>query len=150
MTETGNGDAPVWVPVLLELSRTAGHDLRNALNGLVVSLEVVRSRSDRLDPQVQPFVAQAVDQSEESVRLAEGSIALLHLVLSAVDSDGALRIHGEPGHGVRIESTEEEAVRAVKALGPFTARSAVTAEMRDASVILRVLDKAGETEESND
>lgn len=81
---------PEWLPVLHELVRTSRHDLRNALNGLVVNLEVVRSRNQDLDASLRQFVLQAVDQAEESVRRAESTILLLSTLVDAIDSSGSV------------------------------------------------------------
>jgi len=81
-----------WPPVLRDQARASGHDLRNALNGLVVNLEVVRARTESLDESVRLFVRQAVEQAEISVKRAEATIALLNLVADAVGPDG--RIEG--------------------------------------------------------
>ena len=141
------GEAPEWASILQALSRSAGHELRNALNALVVNLEVVRSRADKLDPATKPFLAQAIEQSEESVRLAEGTIAFLAVVLNSVGAGGALRITGNRLDGVAIASTESDSVRAVRALQPLGARSGFTAEGRDTSVILSIPDKSQENKE---
>ena len=96
------GSPPAWVPVLRDFARASGHELRNALNALVVNLEVVRSRPDAVDDSVRLFVQQAVDQAEESVRLAEGTISLLNTIVRAIDSTGSLEAEAvEPG-GVRL------------------------------------------------
>ena len=150
MTERRDSGDPDWLPVLRDISRNAGHELRNALNALVVNLEVVRSRSDRLDESVHPFVTQAVDQAEESVRVAEGTIALLNLVVNAVDSDGVLGLEYVSPRGASIRSTEGEAERAVRAMQHLARRAGGSVETGDAAVILSIPDKARENTESND
>ena len=120
------------------------------MNALVVNLEVVRSRSDRLDDAVHPFVTQAVDQAEESVRVAEGTIALLNLVVNAVGSDGMLGLEYVPPRGASIRSTEGEAERAAQAIQHLASRAGGSVEMGDAAVILSIPDKARENTESND
>ncbi len=136
------------MPLLREAGHEVGHELRNTLNALVVNLEVVRSRSDGLDRAVQPFLAQAVEQSEESVRMAEAAIALLHLVLGAVSADGMLNIADHDGRALRIESTEFEAERAIRALEPLVARGAIAAERGGATVILSIPDSSPESKET--
>ena len=88
--------------MLREFARESGHELRNALNALVVNLEVVRSRPDAIDPSLQLVVRQAVEQAEESVRLAEGTISLLNKVVGAIDGSGALEADTAPPGGVRL------------------------------------------------
>lgn len=102
MTDHKQTPATDWLPVLREIARTSRHDLRNALNGLVVNLEVVRSRKDSLDPSVQLFLQQAVDQAEESVRRAESTIRLLTSIVDSVDDDGALTAELVGRDGVRL------------------------------------------------
>jgi hypothetical protein len=63
------------------------------LNGLVVNLEVVRSRlshsGDEADVLV--FAEQAAAQGEESVQITEAVGALLALIVGSVDGGGRLR-----------------------------------------------------------
>lgn len=133
--------------MLRQLSRASGHELRNALNAMVVNLEVVRRSAETLDASVQPFLAQVVQQSEESVRLAEGMLALVDLVVSAVGADGRLRIRDEAPNAISVESSEAEAPRAVQALQCIARRGVFTAERQDAAVILSISDTARETKE---
>ncbi len=102
MTEAKRAAEPEWVPVLRDLARTSRHDLRNALNGLVVNLEVVRSRRAEFDASLQLFVQQSVDQAEESVRRAEHTISLLNSIVDAIDEDGCLRAELAGPGGVRL------------------------------------------------
>ena len=94
-----------WLPVLRDLARASRHDLRNALNGLVVNLEVVRSRADQFDASLQQFVQQAVDQAEESVRRAESTISLLSSIVDSIDDSGSLRAQLAEPRGVRLGPT---------------------------------------------
>ena len=136
-----------WGPVVRDVARISGHELRNALNALVVNLEVVRSGGGGVDEKLKPFITQAVEQSEESVRLAEGSIALLNLLAGAVSDTGHIDAsYIEPGV-VRIATTEGEAIRVARALAALAARAAVTAEASGPTVILRVSGKESETRE---
>jgi hypothetical protein len=137
VTEQG-ADGPVWAPVLRDFARASGHELRNALNALVVNLEVVRSRSESLDPSVRPFVAQAVEQSEESVKLAEGTIALLNMIVSAVAHDGSLHVEFVPPNGASIRSSESEAARTVHAMSALSVRTSLVAEATETAVILSI------------
>lgn len=125
-----------WPEALARICRASGHELRNSLNALVVNLEVVRSRVS--DPATQPFIDQAVRQSEESVRLTEASIALLNLVVSAVHADGS--IDATPGeHGeVRLTAVELELERTVRALSVLADRGAVRVDTSDTTVILSI------------
>lgn len=103
-----------------------------------------------MDSSTQPFVAQAVEQAEESVRLAEGALAMLALVLNAVGSGGALGISGNEPDGVVIASTESDSVRAVRSLQSLGLRSGFSAESRDSSVILSISDKSKENKKQDE
>ena len=137
MTETQGQENALWEPVLSHVARASGHELRNALNALVVNLEVVRSRIPTDDP-AGYFIGQAVEQSEESVRLAEGAIALLNLVVGAMGNGQAARIVSTGPYTARVESSEPEAERAVYALRALTARTPIRAECADSAVILTI------------
>lgn len=128
-----------WLPLLRELARRSAHETRNALNGLVVNLEVVRGRIGGAAHELEgvaPFVQEAAAQSEESVRLAEASVALMDLVLGAVGSDGRMRCELDGPRTLRIMATDAEADRAVRAMHPLAARAGLGAECDGPAVIL--------------
>jgi signal transduction histidine kinase len=125
-----------WVEPLAQIARASGHELRNALNALVVNLEVVRSRVS--DPATQPFAEQAVAQSEESVRLAEAAISLLNLVIGAVGPDGSLQCSFEPPGTVRVTPAPGELERAARGLRALADRGAVRVDTSDTTVILSI------------
>jgi hypothetical protein len=135
VTESGAGEGRAWAPVLRGVAHASGHELRNALNALVVNLEVVRGRVSG-DESVSSFMAQAVEQSEESVRLAEGAIALLNFVVDAMADGRAGRIQSIGAHAAKIEGSESEVHRLVASLRALAARTPVTAEASDTAVIL--------------
>ncbi|HEX5830625.1 MAG TPA: hypothetical protein VFY16_06575 [Gemmatimonadaceae bacterium] len=61
---------PLWLATLQELGERVAHELRNALNGAAVNLEVVRSRVGVADAaRVTPFVELAADQLAQVARL---------------------------------------------------------------------------------
>ena len=57
MIESGTAQGPDWLPQLRGLVGGSAHETRNALNGLVVNLEVVRSRLARIEELIGPFLA---------------------------------------------------------------------------------------------
>ena len=120
------------------VARSAGHELRNALNGLVVNLEVVRARSAAARFALEPFMSQAVAQSEESVRLAEASIALMVSLAKSVPA-----VTGPNNKEVRLE-TGSESERLEKALIPLVERGVVSVETSGSTVILRIPDDGPE------
>lgn len=137
MTEDQSGSAE-WVPILRDFARTSGHELRNALNGLVVNLEVVRARSTGSAESAEPFLSQAVAEAEESVRLAEGTIALLNMLVAAIDGGGAVNARFVAPHGVQVEAGESEATRIVKNLSSLSRRTAFAADVSGGAVILSI------------
>ncbi len=134
MTEHAGNGTGQWATILRDVSRTSGHELRNALNALVVNLEVVRSRSK--DPLVQQFVDQSVSQSEESVRLAESAIALLNLVVESIGPDGVVQCSVFDAGGIRIETSSGEAERAARSLKALGERAGMSVDVRGSAVIL--------------
>ncbi|MHB1222837.1 MAG: hypothetical protein ACYC2G_02140 [Gemmatimonadaceae bacterium] len=80
--------AAAWLARLQELGRPATHEVRNALNGLAVNLEVVRSRAARPDApaaSVARFADAAVEQLDQLSSLAEALLSLMRPVPEPVD-----------------------------------------------------------------
>ena len=127
-----------WLPVLRDFARLSGHELRNALNGLVVNLEVVRARTSGEAGSAEPFLGQAIEQAEQSVRLAEGTIALLNMVVAAIDGTGSVRARFVAPRGVEIEGGESEALRLVKNLSALSSRTSAGADLSGGAVILSI------------
>lgn len=143
MTDTEAERLPQWVPVLAQISRASGHELRNSLNALVVNLEVVRSRIS--DSGVEPFLRQSIEQSEESVRLAESAIALLNLVVSAIGDNGEVVADFVPSRGVRITPLQGESERLSRALSGLADRGAIAVDTSESAVILSISDTSAPT-----
>lgn len=79
-----------WIPALAELARQTSHEVRNALNGVSVNLEVVSSRLERAvelgDPVAAatvPFVRSAVEQLEQLAGITESFLSLSRSTSSA-------------------------------------------------------------------
>jgi hypothetical protein len=115
----------------------AGHELRNALNGLLVNLEVVRSMAQSSGFSAEPFMTQALTQSEESARLAEAAIALSKLLGAALAAGEAVTWSAaEPLQlglegGARADAT-------VAALQPLVRRGVLSVETSGSTVIFRI------------
>lgn len=80
--------AAAWLARLYELGRPATHEVRNALNGLAVNLEVVRSRAARPDApaaSVARFADAAVEQLDHLASLAEALLSFIRPVPEPVD-----------------------------------------------------------------
>lgn len=78
----------LWLDVLQLVSARTAHELKGALNGVAVNLEVVRSRSTRSDAAstaVAPFVASAADQLDAVVDMTEALLKLARPAREPVD-----------------------------------------------------------------
>jgi signal transduction histidine kinase len=88
-----------------EIIRRAGHEIRNALSGVAVNVEVVRSRVARegaATDEVASFAERAGAQIVEATALTNGLLALVRFVLAA-DAKVTLRSAPGAGGGSRIE-----------------------------------------------
>jgi hypothetical protein len=117
--------------------------MRNALNGLAVNLEVVRALTVSSTPSVEPYMTHALEQSEESARLAESAVALMNLVIGAVGEDGRMECESKGARGVEI-FVERDLERLYAALQPLVRKGALTVEPSRSAVILRVPEKSPE------
>src|SRR2546423_561318 len=78
----------LWLDVLQQVSARTSHELKGALNGVAVNLEVVRTRSVRADAagaSVAPFAASAADQLDAVVGMAEALLKLARPAREPVD-----------------------------------------------------------------
>ena len=125
-----------------EIIRRAGHELRNALNGVAVNVEVVRSRSAREGSakELTAFADRASAQVGEASALTDGLIALVGSVLSA-QAAGTLKSTGGHGSGAAVELSihGDAAPVVVSAIERLASRIAVGVEQHGPRVILRVL-----------
>lgn len=92
--------------IVREITRRAGHEIRNALSGVAVNVEVVKSRAARGDgaDALAPFADRAVLQIGVASALTDGLLGLVGAVLAA-EADGKLRTVPGDGAGTRIELT---------------------------------------------
>jgi hypothetical protein len=122
--------------------RRAGHELRNALNGIAVNVEVVRSRSGRegSDKGLTSFAERALWQVEEASALTDGLLAFTGSVLSA-QADGTLKNARGHGAGSRIELMiyGERAAGVVSDIERLASRVGVGVEQHGQRVILTIL-----------
>lgn len=84
----------LWVRTLGRLTEAAAHELRNALNGVAVNLEVVRSRAGRHDvagDRLVPFAEAATGQLELATARAEALLALARPVRGPADIGKVIR-----------------------------------------------------------
>jgi hypothetical protein len=87
-----------------EITRRAGHEIRNALSGVAVNVEVVKSRAARGDgaDALAPFADRAALQVGVASALTDGLLGLVSSVLAA-QAEGKLRTLPPDGAGTRIE-----------------------------------------------
>ncbi|MEP6551180.1 MAG: hypothetical protein ABJB95_08345 [Gemmatimonadales bacterium] len=125
-----------------EIVRRAGHEIRNALNGVAVNVEVVRSRSSREAPaqELTSFAERAVAQVGEVSAIADGLLAFTNAVLAAM-AHGTLKEAGGRGAGSRIELTiyGDRAAGVVSEIERLASRVGVAVEEHGQSVILSIL-----------
>jgi len=96
--------------VVREIIRRAGHEIRNALNGVAVNVEVVRSRVALRDagsgngaaPEIASFAERAAAQVGEATALTNGLLSLVGVVIAA-EATGGLRSAPGGSGGSQIE-----------------------------------------------
>lgn len=127
--------------VIREVVRRAGHEIRNALSGASVNVEVVRSRTARDSGQadISTFAERASSQISEASSLTDGLLALVSSVLAA-QAQGTLSTAGH-GAGTQIELMiyGDAAAIVVSDIERLASRVGVGVEQRGQSVILTIL-----------
>jgi signal transduction histidine kinase len=138
------------IEVVREMIRRAGHEIRNALNGVAVNVEVVRSRATRPDGEggsgkhaaneIASFAERAGSQIGEASALTDGLLALVGNVLAA-EAEGTLRSQPGAGGGSRIELMiyGDRATALVSDIKRLTERIGVKVEQGPRRVILTIL-----------
>jgi len=125
-----------------EIVRRAGHEIRNALNGVAVNVEVVRSRSGREGPlkELASFAERASGQVVEASALTNGLLALVGSLLTA-QAAGTLKATGGGGGGSRIELMiyGDNVDVIVSDIERLASRIGVGVEQHGRSVILSIL-----------
>lgn len=125
-----------------EIIRRAGHEIRNALNGISLNVEVVRSRSGREGPakELTSFADRASAQVSEASALTDGLLAFVSSVMAA-QAAGTFRSSGVHGAGSRIELMiyGDGAAGVVSDIERLASRVGVSVEQHGQSVILTIL-----------
>lgn len=86
--------ASAWADAYRRLAVRLTHEIRNPLNGAVVNLEVLRSRSARADlsaTALQPFAAAAADETARAIAVVESLLMLARGTPAPVDLLETLR-----------------------------------------------------------
>ena len=134
----------LWLSTLQRLTDRVAHEIRNALNGVAVNVEVVRSRSARGGDTsaIAPFAAAAASQVEILSGQADALVSMLRPAAAPVDLGAllgrmAILLRGEPGKGeVAVDLPVTAGAAASGASGDAT-RLAV------AAALLAALDRGG-------
>lgn len=127
--------------ILKEIVRRSGHEIRNALNGVAVNVEVVRSRVGRGSgsTDIDTFAARASSQIAVASAISDGLLTLLRAVFSA-QAAGTLKASSS-GAGSQLElmiyGDEADVFTADTKL--FAEHVDLTVKSSDRSVILKVL-----------
>ena len=90
-----------------------------------------------MDETDQSFLAQAIDQADKTSRLAEGTIALLNMLVGAIDSAGTLTAKFVGPRSVEIEAGSE-AERVARNLSTLLDRTSFSADVSGGTVILSI------------
>ena len=138
------------MPQLRNVARRSVHESRNALNGLVVNLEVVRSRLARSGEfeDLLAFAEHAAAQGEASVQITEGLGALLSLILGCVDESGVLRCSASVSPAtLQFELEPGAAERVVPALTVLGKTAGFTAETSDSHTVILSFPERRSTEQ---
>ncbi len=125
-----------------EIIRRAGHEIRNALSGVAVNVEVVRSRAGRegSPKELTSFADRASAQIGEASALTDGLLALVNAILAA-QAAGTLKSTGGHGAGAAMELMiyGDGASSALSDIERLASRVGVGVEQDGHRVILRIL-----------
>ena len=141
MTEARPPAGAEPLEILQEIIRRSGHEIRNALNGVAVNVEVVRSRASRAAnaDDITGFAERGVSQTALAAALTDGLLALTTAALKELVKGD---LHGGRGGrtGSRIELMlyGDTALSFVSDIKPLADRIGVMIEQADRSVILKV------------
>ena len=146
------GAASDCIPQLRNVARRSVHESRNALNGLVVNLEVVRSRLARSGDyeDLLAFAEHAAAQGEASVQITEGLGALLSLILGSVDGNGMLRCSASVSPAtLRFDLEPDAADRVIPALTLLGKTAGFTAETSGSHTVILSIPEHSSTEQKS-
>jgi signal transduction histidine kinase len=141
VTDKRAGAVPEHPDVAREILRRAGHELRNALSGVAVNLEVVRSRAarDGATGEIKSFAERAASQISEASALADGVLALTRALLLFSGGNGSKNAP-DYGAGSQLELMiyGDAADAVLSDIKRLASRIDVEVEEHPRSVILKV------------
>ncbi len=154
----------LWLELSQEIANRVGHEIKNALNGVAVNLEVVRSRAQREGvalAAIVPYALSASTQFEEVSRLTDALLALARPVHRPLDVAAAIEcqtqllgaVAARANGAVRLERTGDvattsadgDAARAVMAaalLGALDRFGSIRCVL-EAGGVVRITSEAG-------
>jgi len=141
VTDAPGGPGAGALAVVREIVRRSGHEIRNALNGVAVNVEVVRSRNGRQGDgvEVNAFAERAAADVSKASSLTNAVLAVVGAVLAALAKGGVT----SPGHGdpseIEVMIYGDRAAIFVSEIAHLAKEIGVSVEQRGQSVILRVL-----------
>lgn len=140
MTDAAGGPQADALAGVREIVRRSGHEIRNALNGVAVNVEVVRSRKGRqAGDEVNSFAERAVADVAKASSLTNGVLAVVGAVLAALAKGGVTT----PGYGdtseIEVMIYGDRAAVFVSDIAHLAREIGVSVEQRGQSVILRIL-----------
>jgi len=124
---------------LREIVRRSGHEIRNALSGVAVNLEVVRSRCSR-DPradEVLPFADRARLQIQAATTLTNGLLAVVGAAVRG-QSDPKAKPSKESGESAEL-ALNADLSAVFSDIEQLAGAIGVSIEQRSGNVILKVL-----------
>ena len=132
------GDAP---QATREILRRAGHEIRNALSGAAVNIEVVRSRLSREAPpkDVTAFAERAAAQIGEASSLSDGLLALVASIVAPPAQQAVANPNNGGESRIELMIYGDAAAAVVSDIERLASRIGVGVEQHGQSVILTIL-----------
>lgn len=123
-----------------EITRRSGHEIRNALNGVAVNVEVVRSRVSRepRDTALESFANRASSEVAVASALTSGTLSLIGAILGAIEAGTLTATVAGGTPALKLTVSPDRALAVVSEITPLAERIGVGVEHRHETVILRV------------
>lgn len=141
MTEAAGKPGADAIAIVREVVRRSGHEIRNALNGVSVNVEVVKSRKGREGAagEVASFADRASTDVGRATSFTNGVLALFDAVLTAA-SKGTLKAsrHGDASE-IELMIYGDRGPVFMSDIAPLAEVVNMRVEQKGQSVILRVL-----------
>jgi hypothetical protein len=134
----------LWLATLQRLCGLAAHDVKGALNGVSLNIEVVRSRSEKPGATVAPYAHAAADQLEGVISMTEALLWLVRSASPGIDIGGVVgKIDALIGASARADGRRFEVDRSVETIGT-TAADGNAVRLAVARCVLAALDASAD------